>query len=65
MYSYVYRCIVFHQAAKKVENAIRGKGDMRLKDLAMMGIFSHTGCNEVLNNLHNKVKKYRFVYVGT
>jgi hypothetical protein len=23
----------------------------------MMGVFSHTGCNEALNSLHNKVKK--------
>jgi hypothetical protein len=38
-----------------VETAVRGKGDVRLKDLAMMGFFSHTGCNEVLNNLHTKV----------
>jgi hypothetical protein len=35
--------------------AIRGRGDSRLKDLDMMGYFSHTGCNESLNSLHIKV----------
>jgi hypothetical protein len=35
--------------------AIRGHNDCRLKDLEMMGTFSHTGCNEALNSLHNKV----------
>jgi hypothetical protein len=51
-------CILYFQAAKKVEIAIRGKSDIRLKDLSMMGFFSHTGCNEVLNNLHTKVILY-------
>jgi hypothetical protein len=40
---------------KKVELAIRGRGDSRLKDLEMMGVFQHTGANEVLNSLHIKV----------
>ncbi len=35
--------------------SIRGRNDSRLKDLEMMGVFSHTGCNEALNALRNKV----------
>lgn len=50
--NFTFSCV---QAAKKVESAIRGKNDCRLKDVAMMGVFSHTGCNEVLNSLHLKV----------
>jgi hypothetical protein len=52
-------CKVLHifaiQALRKVELAIKGRKDCRIKDLSMMGVFSHTGCNEALNNLHNKV----------
>jgi hypothetical protein len=38
-----------------VEQAIRGKGDCRIRDINMMGVFCHTGSNEVLNSLHIKV----------
>jgi hypothetical protein len=40
---------------KKLEQALRGKGDSRLKDLEMMGSFQHTGPNELLNSLRIKV----------
>ncbi len=43
------------QAVKKVDQAIRGKGNRRLKDLDMMTVFAHTGPNEMLNSLRNKV----------
>ena len=43
------------QALRKVELAIRGHNDCRLEDLSMMGVASHTGCNESLNSRHNKV----------
>jgi hypothetical protein len=46
---------MFLQAVRKVEMAIRGKGDCRLKDLRMMTVFNHTGNNEVFNSVHNKV----------
>jgi hypothetical protein len=38
---------------KKLVLAIRGNKDCRLKDLALMTEFQHTGTNEQLNNLHN------------
>jgi hypothetical protein len=38
---------------KKLLLAIRGHKDSRLKDLAMMTEFQHTGTNEQINNLHN------------
>jgi hypothetical protein len=41
------------QTARKIEKAIRGHKDMRLKDISMMTEYSHTGVNESLNNLHN------------
>jgi hypothetical protein len=44
---------------RKVEQAIRGRNDSRLRDLDMMGVFNHTGQNEALNSLHNKVRKAR------
>ena len=40
---------------EKVENAIRGRDNCRLNDLRMMTHFQHTGKNEELNSLHNKV----------
>jgi hypothetical protein len=40
---------------KKVDQAIRGRGNRRLKDLDMMTVFAHTGPNETLNALRNKV----------
>ena len=43
------------QAVKKVDQAIRGRGNRRLKDLDMMTVFEHTGPNETLNSLRNKV----------
>jgi len=39
---------------KKLVMAIRGKRDLRLKDLQMMTSFTHTGINESLNSHHNK-----------
>jgi hypothetical protein len=44
------------QPLRKVELAIRGFKDCRLDDLAMMGVCSHTGCNENVNSVHNKVR---------
>jgi hypothetical protein len=41
-------------AMRKLVVAIRGKGDSRLKDLALMTEFQHTGTNENINSLHNK-----------
>jgi hypothetical protein len=38
---------------KKLNNAIRGHNDARLKDLEMMTHFQHTGTNEAINALHN------------
>ena len=45
----------FFQALRKVEEALRGRHDSRLKDMDNMGVFNHTGPNEALNALHNKV----------
>ena len=51
------------QAVKKVDQAIRGRGNRRLKDLDMMTVFAHTGPNETLNSLRNKVNILsNFVY---
>ena len=47
---------VLIQPLRKVELAIRGFKDCRLDDLAMMGVCSHTGCNENVNSVHNKVR---------
>jgi len=48
-----------------MEQAIRGRGDSRLRDLAMMTEFAHTGPNEALNALRNKASKVvRFYYGG-
>jgi len=44
---------------KKVELAICGRGDSRLRDLGMMTIFAHTRPNEALNALHNKVNNWK------
>jgi hypothetical protein len=53
------------KAVKKMEQAIRGRGDSRLRDLAMMTEFAHTGPNEALNALRNKASKVvRFYYSG-
>jgi hypothetical protein len=38
---------------KKLVAAIRGIKDCRLKDLALMTEFQHTGTNENINSLHN------------
>jgi hypothetical protein len=43
------------QAVKKVDQAVRGYGGSRVRDLPMMTVFAHTGRNENLNSLHNKV----------
>jgi hypothetical protein len=48
-----------------MEQAIRRRGDSRLRDLAMMMEFAHTGPNEALNALRNKASKVvRFYYGG-
>ncbi len=42
-----------------------GRGDSRLRDLAMMTEFAHTGPNGALNALSNKASKVvRFYYGG-
>jgi hypothetical protein len=45
---------IYFQTWKKLVLAIRGKGDMRIKDVKMMTSFAHTGVNESLNAHHNK-----------
>jgi hypothetical protein len=52
------------QPLRKVELAIRGFKDCRLDDLAMMGVCSHTGCNENVNSVHNKVRTDTTVVVA-
>ncbi len=47
-----------------MEQAIRGRGDSRLRDLAMMTEFAHTGPNEALNALRNKASKFVRFYYG-
>ncbi len=48
-----------------MEQAIRGRVDSRLRDLAMMTEFAHTGPNEALNAMRNKASKVvRFYYGG-
>jgi hypothetical protein len=39
---------------RKLETALRGNSNCRLKDLELMAEFQHTGTNENINSLHNK-----------
>jgi hypothetical protein len=40
-------------STRKLVQALRGPKDSRLKDLAFMTEFQHTGVNEQINSLHN------------